>query len=100
MAEQRGHAVALAGLQLAALSMQGRSDTGAFIKAFTGSHVYVAEYLFEEVLQRQPAALQAFLLQTSILEQLSAGLCEAVAGCEALDWGGYHDWRLPDSTEL
>jgi LuxR family maltose regulon positive regulatory protein len=34
----------------------------------------------EEVLRRQPAELQNFLLQTSILERLSAGLCEAVTG--------------------
>ena len=70
----------IAGLQLAALSMKGRSDLAGFIEAFTGSHVYVAEYLVEEVLQRQPGETQNFLLQTSILERLSAGLCEAVTG--------------------
>jgi LuxR family maltose regulon positive regulatory protein len=57
----------IAGLQLAALSMQGRSDVSAFIKAFTGSHVFVVDYLVEEVLQRQPESVQTFLLQTSIL---------------------------------
>ena len=72
----------IAGLQLAALSMQGRSDTASFVRAFTGSHVYVAEYLLEEVLQRQPEDVQAFLMQTSILERMNAGLCEAVTGCE------------------
>jgi len=71
----------IAGLQLAALSMQGRGDTAAFIQAFTGSHVYIAEYLVEEILQRQPDDVQMFLLQTSILERLTAGLCEAVTGC-------------------
>ncbi len=70
----------IAGLQLAALSMQGRSDISSFVKSFTGSHVYVAEYLVEEVLQRQPEDVQAFLLQTSILERLNAGLCEAITG--------------------
>jgi LuxR family maltose regulon positive regulatory protein len=70
----------IAGLQLAALSMQGRRDLAGFIKAFTGSHIYVAEYLVEEVLHRQPEAVQTFLLQTSILDRLSAGLCEAVTG--------------------
>lgn len=70
----------IAGLQLAALSMQGRSDTAGFVRAFTGSHVFVAEYLVEEVLQRQPEDVQAFLLQTSILERLNAGLCEAITG--------------------
>ena len=68
----------VAGLQLAALSMKGRSDIASFVKAFTGSHVYIAEYLVEEVLQRQPEEVQAFLLQTSLLGRLNAGLCEAV----------------------
>jgi LuxR family maltose regulon positive regulatory protein len=70
----------VAGLQLAALSMQGRSDIPAFIQAFTGSHVYIAEYLVEEIIQRQPQDVQAFLLQTSILERLNAALCETVVG--------------------
>lgn len=72
----------VAGLQLAALSMKGRSDIAGFVKAFTGSHVYIAEYLVEEVLQRQPEDVQAFLLQTSILERLNAELCQAVTGCQ------------------
>jgi LuxR family transcriptional regulator, maltose regulon positive regulatory protein len=49
----------IAGLQLAALSMQGRSDTAGFIQAFTGSHRFVLDYLMEEVLQRQPNACAA-----------------------------------------
>lgn len=69
-----------AGLQLAALSMQGRSDAEAFIRAFTGSNVYIAEYLLDEVLKRQPEEMQSFLLQTSILDRLNGGLCEAVTG--------------------
>ena len=72
----------IAGLQLAALSMQGRSDIAGFVKAFTGSHAYVAEYLVEEVLQHQTEEIQTFLLRTSILERLSAGLCEAVTGLQ------------------
>lgn len=69
-----------AGLQLAALSMQGRQDTSAFIRAFTGSHAYIAEYLVDEVLQRQPEEMQSFLLKTAILEHLTAYLCDAVTG--------------------
>ncbi len=72
----------VAGLQLAALSMGGRSDIAGFVKAFTGSHVYIAEYLLEEVLKQQPEDIQSFLLQTSLLERLNAGLCEAVTGCQ------------------
>jgi len=68
----------IAGLQLAALSLQGRDDVAGFIEAFTGSHRYVLDYLFEEVLARQPAAVQDFLLQTCLLERLSAPVCDAV----------------------
>jgi LuxR family transcriptional regulator, maltose regulon positive regulatory protein len=70
----------IAGLQLAALSMRGRNDITGFVKAFTGSHTFVADYLMEEVLQHQPKEMQGFLLQTSILESLSAGLCDCVTG--------------------
>jgi LuxR family maltose regulon positive regulatory protein len=72
----------IAGLQLAALSLQGRADVAAFLAAFTGSHRYVLDYLSEEVLARQPAAVQTFLLHTSILERLSGPLCDAVTGQE------------------
>ena len=68
----------IAGLQLAALSMQGRADAHAFIQAFTGSHHYVLEYLADEVLQRQPESLQRFLIETSILHRMCAPLCNAV----------------------
>lgn len=69
-----------AGLQLAALSMRGRQDITGFIHAFKGSHVYIAEYLVEEVLNRQPEEIQTFLLKTSVLKQLNAQLCQAVTG--------------------
>jgi len=72
----------VAGLQLAALSMQGRSDIPQFVKDFTGSHLFVAEYLIEEILQQQPDVVKSFLLQTSILERLNADLCETVSRCE------------------
>src|SRR5206468_10562530 len=50
----------IAGLQLAAISMQGHQDTASFIKSFTGSHHFVMDYLVEEVLQQQPESVQAF----------------------------------------
>lgn len=68
----------IVGLQLAALSMQGRQDTTSFIESFTGTNRFVLDYLLEEVLHRQTAAVQAFLLDTSILERLSGALCDAV----------------------
>ena len=72
----------IAGLQLAALSLQGRTDVSGFLTPFTGSHRYVLDYLSEEVLARQPAAVQQFLLHTCILERLSGPLCDAVTGQE------------------
>jgi LuxR family maltose regulon positive regulatory protein len=72
----------IAGLQLAALSLQGRPDVSDLLSAFTGSHRFVLDYLSEEVLSQQPAAVQTFLLQTSILERLSGSLCDAVSGHE------------------
>jgi LuxR family maltose regulon positive regulatory protein len=72
----------IAGLQLAALSMQGRSDTTSFIQSFAGSHRFVLDYLVEEVLKRQPENIRHFLLKTAILDRLSASLCDAVTGRE------------------
>jgi LuxR family maltose regulon positive regulatory protein len=68
----------IAGLQLAALSLQGRKDPSGFLKKFKGDNRYIADYLTEEVLTRQPEHLRNFLLQTSILERLSGPLCDAV----------------------
>ena len=69
-----------AGLQLAALSLGGQTDPAGFVAAFSGSHRYVLDYLTEEVLDRQQDELRSFLLETSLLERLSGGLCDAVTG--------------------
>ncbi len=68
------------GLQLAALSMQGRGDLQAFVEQFSGSHHFVLEYLMNEVLARQSPGVQDFLVCTSILESFCAGLCQRVMG--------------------
>ena len=76
----------IAGLQLAALAIQSQphgqesGDPAGFIQAFTGSHHYVADYLSEEVLNRQPERIRSFLLQTSILDRMTAELCDRVVG--------------------
>jgi LuxR family maltose regulon positive regulatory protein len=70
----------VAGLQMAALSMQGRSDISQFIQVFSGSHRYILDYLAEEVLNRQSEDVRNFLLTTSILERLSGPLCDAIIG--------------------
>ncbi|MHB1131409.1 MAG: LuxR C-terminal-related transcriptional regulator [Chloroflexota bacterium] len=74
----------IAGLQLAALSMQGCQDATSFIRSFTGSHRFVLDYLVEEVLQRQSASVQSFLLVTSILDRLCGPLCDAALGNSAV----------------
>ncbi len=68
----------IAGLQMAALSMQNTSDLSAFIAAFTGSHHYIFDYLLGEILGQQSPEIHHFLLNTSVLDQLSAPLCDAV----------------------
>jgi LuxR family transcriptional regulator, maltose regulon positive regulatory protein len=70
----------IAGLQLAALSMQDRKDVSGFIKAFSGSYRDVLDYLAEEVLARQPERVRDFMLQTSILDHLTGSLCDALTG--------------------
>ena len=70
----------IAGLQLAGLALQGKRDTAEFIASFAGDHRYVLDYLGDEILDRQPDAIQQFLLKTSILERLSADLCDTVTG--------------------
>ncbi|MGA9398169.1 MAG: LuxR C-terminal-related transcriptional regulator [Anaerolineaceae bacterium] len=70
----------IAGLQMAAISMQGKIDSSSFIKAFTGSHHFVLDYLVEEVLKQQSESIQSFLLHTSILDRLSGPLCDSVLG--------------------
>jgi LuxR family maltose regulon positive regulatory protein len=75
----------IAGLQIAALSMQGRNDITGFIQAFSGSHRHILGYLADEVINQQSEGTLKFLLQTSILDRLCGPLCEAVTG----DSGGY-----------
>jgi LuxR family transcriptional regulator, maltose regulon positive regulatory protein len=70
----------VAGLQLAGLSLRGQPDVAGFVRSFSGSHRYVLDFLAEEVLDRQPDDVRAFLLETSVLERLSGELCDAVTG--------------------
>lgn len=70
----------IAALQLAAISMRGRDDMASFIASFAGDDRYVVDYLADEVLERQPDAIRAFLLRTSVLDRLTGGLCDAVTG--------------------
>jgi len=70
------------GLKMAALSLRGHENASEFIRAFSGSHRYVLDYLVEEVLKRQAARIHTFLLYTSILEKLNGSLCDALMSQE------------------
>jgi LuxR family transcriptional regulator, maltose regulon positive regulatory protein len=94
----------IAGLQLAALSMQSHQDVSGFIRAFAGDHRYIVDYLVAEVLECQPAPVRIFLLQTSILDRLSGPVCDAVTGqeegnarLEALERGNFFVVPLDDT---
>lgn len=67
-----------AGIQMAGISLLGREDPTQFVQTFSGSNRYILDYLVDEILDRQPAEVQTFLLYTSILEQMCASLCDAV----------------------
>jgi len=94
----------IAALQLAALSMQGRTDIGAFIAGFAGDDRYIVDYLVEEVLARQTEQIRTFLLRTCLLDRLNGPLCDAVTGqpggkatLEALDRANLFLVPLDDS---
>lgn len=72
----------VAGLQLAALSLQKSANPGEVISAFAGSHRYVADYLTDEVLSNQSEAVRVFLMKTSILDRFNAALCDHLLGLE------------------
>ncbi len=74
----------IAGLQMAALSMRDRKDVIGFIEGFSGTNRYILDYLLEEVLASQSPEIQHFLLHTSILERLTAPLCDAIT--EFREW--------------
>jgi LuxR family maltose regulon positive regulatory protein len=96
----------IAGLQLAALSMRGRGDVEAFVDSFSGDHRHIADFLVEEVLDRQPERLRTFLLNASVLQRMCGPLCEAVTGdpaardaLEELERGNLFVVHLDDRRE-
>jgi len=98
----------IAGLQLAALSMQQSDDAhrSRFVADLTGSNRYILDYLVEEVVQRQAPGVQDFLLKTSILDRLTAELCDAVTERDdsrhvllALDQANLFVVRLDESRQ-
>ena len=70
-----------AGLQLAAISLRGRSDPAAYARRIAkDGHQLGADYLLTEVLEGLPEAHRQYLLQTSLLDRFCAPLCDAVRG--------------------
>jgi LuxR family maltose regulon positive regulatory protein len=86
----------VAGLQMAAVSLQGQENISNSVRIFTGSNRYILDYLLEEVLQRQPEGIQRFLFQSSVLDRLTSSLCDAIV-IESEDLGleGYDRLQSP-----
>ncbi len=89
----------IAGLQMAALSIRDRQDVPGFIQAFSGTNRYILDYLLEEVLASQSPKIQRFLLYTSILERLTAPLCDALL-VDDVDAKGGGEGGAPGSEPL
>jgi LuxR family maltose regulon positive regulatory protein len=70
----------IAGLHLAALTLQKRADRAAYLEALTGSQRYLLDYVQEDILARLPQNVRDFVLQSAILSQMSASVCQAVTG--------------------
>lgn len=68
------------GLKLAVLALSKQPDRRQAIDTFSGAHIFLREYFMETALRNRAEAVQAFLLKTSILKQLTGGLCDAVTG--------------------
>ena len=98
----------IAGLQMASLALrakitaQGQENLHPFVEAFTGSNRYVLDYLIEEVFKQQSDQVQTFLLQTSILDRLSAPLCEALinGGTDEMVSSSLSDFTLSTCQEI
>ena len=97
----------IAGLQLAAMSLRGGRDAGTFVNAVSGGQAAIADYLLEDVFERQSVEVRDFLLRTSVLDRLSAPLCNAVLEIEdsqrlleELDQAGLFIFRLDQGRTI
>jgi LuxR family maltose regulon positive regulatory protein len=84
------------GLQLIALALEEQGDRERFIADFTGSNRYVLDYLAEEILDRLPAHLRQFLLQTAILDRFCGEACDALLGLPASEQDNYSRLMLAE----
>ena len=88
------------GLQMAALSLRGHANASEFIRAFSGSHRYVLDYLVEEVLNRQPNKIRTFLLCTSVLERICFQLCDSLLSGDNIEESQQQDEGLSSQQIL
>ena len=86
----------IAGLQLAAISLQGQANRQEFIRAFSGDNRFVIDFLLDEVLLRQPEDVRRFLLRTSVLGRMCGSLCDAMVNMSdeesSLDGQGFLEY--------
>lgn len=68
----------IAGVQLAALSLVRTRDPASWVRSFNGSYRFILDYMQEEILKLQPPPIQHFLLQTAVLTEMNASLCQAL----------------------
>jgi len=69
-----------AALQMAALSLRGTSDPAQAARALDVRSHEIAGYFISEVLEQQPPEVARFMLDTSVLGELTADACTAVTG--------------------
>ncbi|HKY44697.1 MAG TPA: LuxR C-terminal-related transcriptional regulator [Pyrinomonadaceae bacterium] len=86
----------IAGLQLSALTLQGRENRSDLVKEFAGDNRFVLDYLLEEVLNCQTEHVQNFLLRTSVLTRFNGSLCDALTD----DQSGHETLEQLDRANL
>ncbi len=89
----------IAGIKLASLSLDTGTSKADLVATLASSDVDATEYLAAEVFSHQPPAIQAFLLQTSILDHFCAALCDAVIQDAAIDGGDAGGWSATACIE-
>ena len=82
----------IAGLQMAAISLRSAESKADFVRSFSGSNRFILDYLVEEVLRNQSEEVQSFLMKTSILDRLTASLCDEVTGQD-------NSWEILENLE-
>lgn len=70
----------IAGLRLAAATVQHRPDAADYLRTFGGASTAVAAYLLTEIFERLDDGVRRFLVQTAVLDRLTGPLCDAVTG--------------------